>query len=378
MDLHKTCSRCLMDDTVSSIIFDENGVCNYCKKHDALLSLYSQDSDIRDATRKSLIEKIISSGKKKKYDCIVGISGGTDSTYALLQAVKLGLRPLAVFFDNGWSTETSVSNIKNAVQKLKVDLFTYVVDWEEFREIQIAFLKASVPCVEVPTDVAIMGTLYKLARQEKIKYILSGASFITEGIVPLEWSFIDGKYVKSVNKLFGKQHLKSYPGVSLVNVFVNTFFRRIRVVLFTNYFDYDKVKAREVLEKELGWKYYGGHHYENVYSRWAFGWYTVHKFGFDKRKVSLSGPMRMGKLTRLEAMKEISSEPEIGNEVTEYVIKKLQLTHEELENIMKSPNKSFHDYKTSYSLIKKFRFLLKLAIKINLITPVAFYKYFEK
>jgi N-acetyl sugar amidotransferase len=378
MNSHKTCSRCLMDDTVSSITFDENGVCNYCKKHDALLNLYSQDPQIRDARAKALIENIKSSGKNKRYDCIVGISGGTDSTYSLLLAVKLGLRPLAVFFDNGWSTETSVSNIKNAIEKLKVDLFTYVVNWEEFRELQVAFLKASVPCVEVPTDVAIMGTLYKLAKKEKVKYILSGASFITEGIVPIEWSFIDGTYVKSVNKLFGKQRLKSYPGVSLFSVFANTFFRRIRVVPFTNYFDYDKTKARVILENELGWKYYGGHHYENIYSHWAFGWYTLQKFGFDKRKVSLSGPLRMGKLTREDALAEISSEPAVGEEITEYVIKKLQLTPEEMQTILQSPIKSFHDYKTSYNLLKKFRFILKMAIKANLITPVAYYKYFDK
>lgn len=378
MTTHKTCSRCLMDDTVSSITFDENGVCNFCKKHDELIKHYPQDEPHREQTRKDLISRIKASGKNKRYDCIVGISGGTDSTYTLLLAKQEGLRPLAVFFDNGWSTETSVSNIKNAVQKLGVDLFTYVIDWEEFRELQVAFLKASVPCLEVPTDVAIMGTLYKLAIKEKIKYILSGASFITEGIVPIEWSFIDGRYVKNVNRLFTNQRLKSYPGVSLVKVFINTFIRRIRVVPFTNYYPYDKATARAILEKELGWKYYGGHHYENIYSHWAFGWYTVNKFGFDKRKVSLSGPMRMGRLTREEAVAELSKEPPVSPETKDYVIKKLQITQDDLDKIMHAPNKSFRDFKTSYPLIVKFGFLLKIAIRMHLITSVAYYKYFDK
>jgi N-acetyl sugar amidotransferase len=366
-----------MDDTVSSIKFDENGVCNYCKKHDALLKNYPQDEQDRNRLREELIANIKRSGKNKRYDCIVGISGGTDSTYTLLLAKQAGLRPLAVFFDNGWSTEISVSNIKNAVQKLGVDLFTYVVNWEEYRRLQVAFLKASVPCLDVPSDVAIMGTLYKLAIKEGVKYILSGASFITEGIVPIEWSYIDGMYVKTVNRKFTHQRLKSYPGVSLANVFINTFVRKIRVVPFTNFYSYDKAVARGILEKELGWKYYGGHHYENIYSHWAFGWYTPNKFGFDKRKVSLSGPVRSGKLSREAALAEISQEPPVSPEITEYVIKKLQITQEEFDGIMQAPNKSFKDYRTSYPLLMKFRFLLKAAVKMNLITSVAYYKYFD-
>jgi N-acetyl sugar amidotransferase len=373
----RVCTRCLMDSTVSSITFDENGVCNYCKKHDDLIKFYPRDELSREQMLTDLVSRIQKSGKGKRYDCIVGLSGGTDSTYTLLLAVRMGLRPLAVFFDNGWSTETSVSNIKNAIEKLGVDLFTYVVNWEEFRELQIAFLKASVPCVEVPTDVGIVGTLYKLARKEKTKFILSGASFITEGIVPIEWSFIDGTYVKTVNRIFNGQKLKSYPLASLSGVFFNTFFRRIKIIPFTNFLDYDKTEAKKVLENELGWRDYGGHHYENLYSHWAFGWYTFNKFGFDKRKVSLSAPIRMGRLSREEAQAEISKAPPVSPENTEYVIKKLQITKNELDEIMKAPNKSFKDYKTSYPLMMKFRFLIKLAIHMHLISPVANSKYFD-
>lgn len=373
----KVCVRCLMDDTASSVTFDEKGVCNYCHKHDHLLQFYPQEESLRRQRFEELIARIKNSAKNKRYDCIVGISGGTDSTYTLLTAVRAGLRPLAVFFDNGWSTEISVSNIKNAVEKLKVDLFTYVVNWEEFKALQVAFLKASVPCVEVPTDVAIMGTLYKLARQEGVKYILSGASFMTEGIVPIEWSYIDGTYVKSVSKLFSGKPLKTYPGVSLWSVFTHTFIRRIKVIPFTNYFHYTKAEARAELEKELGWRYYGGHHYENTYSHWAFGYYTFQKFGFDKRKVSLSGPLRMGTMTREEALREIQNPPPVAKEITEYCMKKLGLSEEAFQQIMQAPNKSFRDYKTSYHMIRRFKFFIKLAISLKLMTPVVYEKFFK-
>lgn len=373
----RVCKRCLMDETASSVKFDAEGVCNYCHSHDRLMLRYPQDERIRDQQFRALVERIKRSARGKRYDCIVGISGGTDSTYTLLAAVRAGLRPLAVFFDNGWSTEISVTNIKNAVEKLKVDLYTYVVNWEEFRALQVAFLKASVPCVEVPTDVAIMGTLYRLARKEGVKTILSGASFMTEGIVPVEWSYIDGVYVKSVNKLFGTGPLKTYPGVSLRSVFMNTFIRRIKVIPFTNYFHYTKAEARAELERELGWRYYGGHHYENIYSHWAFGYYTVCKFGFDKRKVSLSGPLRMGTMQREEALREIQHEPPVAPEITDYVLKKLGLSKEAFDQILSAPNKSFRDYRTSYNLIRKFKIFIKLAISLRLMTPVVYEKFFR-
>ena len=372
----RSCKRCLMDETASSVKFDEEGICNYCHKHDTLLKFYPQDETLRNEAFQALIRSIKERGKNKRYDCIVGISGGTDSTYTLLRAVQAGLRPLAVFFDNGWSTEISVSNIKNAVEKLQVDLYTYVVNWEEFRSLQLAFLKASVPCVEVPTDVAIMGTLYRLARKEKVHYILSGASFITEGIVPPEWSYIDGTYVKSINKKFGTRKLKTYPGVSLFSVFINTFVRRIQVIPFTNYLHYSKSAARALLEKELDWRYYGGHHYENVYSHWAFGFYTLQKFGFDKRKVSLSGPLRMNAISREQAVSEIAAPPPVDAEVTDYVLKKLNLSREEFDAIMQAPNRSFRDYRSSYTLIRRFRFLIRLAIRMRLMTPVVYEKFF--
>jgi N-acetyl sugar amidotransferase len=364
-----------MDTTVNGIQFDVNGVCNFCNSHDKLLEYYKQDEIIRKESFGKLIEQIKKTGKDQKYDCIVGISGGTDSTYTLYMAVKNGLRPLAVYFDNGWGSEIAVQNIKNATKKLNVDLFTYVVDWEEFRELQIAFLKASVPCVEVPTDVAISATLYNLAKKENVKYVLSGASFITEGTVPKDWSYIDGTYVKSVNKLFGKSKLISYPNLTIYQIFIYTFLNGIKQIPFTNFFYYDKNDARKILETELDWQYYGGHHYENIYSYWAFGWYTYHKFGIDKRKVSLSGPVRMGRLSKEVALKQISEPPPVNEDTTKYVIKKLGLSETEFEEIMNAPIKSFRDYKTSYNMILKFKFLIKFLTDRKILSPVVYEKF---
>ncbi len=372
----RICSRCILDTSVPKISFDMDGVCNYCHSHDELLKRYPQNEGTRSENFEKLLDKIRISGKGRRYDCIVGVSGGTDSTYTLYVAKKHGLRPLAVHFDNGWSSETSMKNIKLATRSLGIDLFTYVVDWEEFKRIQIAFLKASVPCIDIPTDIAISGTLFKMAAKEGVRYILNGMSFITEGTVPIEWSYIDGTYVKDVSRRFGAYPLKSYPTFTIYDAAYYTFVKRIVMVPFTNYFHYDKVEAKALLEKELDWRYYGGHHYENVYSQWAFGWYTVKKFGFDKRKVSLSGPVRMGRLSREKALAEVSSPPPVPDETTDYVIRKLGFSRDEFERIMKEPNRSFHDYKTSYPLLQRLRFVVEAAVRLGLVSPVVINKYY--
>jgi len=372
----KRCKRCLLDTTVPDIQFNQNGICNYCEKHNELAKHYDKYLTTDNKFIINQVEEIKKYGNGKQYDCIVGLSGGTDSTYILLVAKQMGLRPLAVFFDNGWSTETAVSNIKNAIDKLEVDLYTYVVDWEEFRDIQLSFLKASVPCIEVPTDIAISGVLYKIANEKGVKYILNGMSFRTEGTVPLDWSFIDGTYVKNIQKKFGTKKIKSYPLFTIFDMAYYTFVKKIKMVPLLNYLEYDKVKARKVLEDELNWKYYGGHHYENLYSAWAFGWYTNTKFNYDKRKVSLSGPVRTGTLLLEDAIKELEIKPNISDDLTNYVIKKLEIDHFQFERILKAKNKSFRDYKTSYNFILKLKFLIKFLVDKGFLSPVIYQKFF--
>jgi len=373
----RICTRCVCDTTIPNIQFDENGVCNFCKSHDLLLQYYQQDKARRQDKLSELITKIRGKGIGKKYDCIMGVSGGTDSTYALYLAKQLGLRPLAVHFDNGWDTDIATKNIENAVSILDIDFFTYTVDWEEFRNLQVAFLKASVPGIEVPTDVAIHGTLYKTAIANDIKYILGGQSFMTEGTVPREWSYMDGTYVKSVNKKYGRIPLRTYPNATIYQIAYNTFVRGIKQIPFLNYIQYNKKEAQQVLKKELGWTYYGGHHHENIYTKFSSAWYLKKKFSIDKRKISLSGPVRMGHISREEALEELGKEPPIEPELVEYCIKKLELSQQQFDDIMTLPLKAFHDYHTSYNMLQRFRFFVKLAVKMNIITPVLYEKYIE-
>jgi len=202
------CNRCILDTTVNDIWFDDNGECKYCKIHDEMEKVHPLGPEM-DTELKKVVETIKQKGKGKKYDCIVGLSGGRDSTYTLLTAVKLGLRPLAVHFDNSWNSDISVKNIKKACDKLNVELFTIVADWEEFKDLQIAFLKSSTPDADIPTDYAIYSTLYHVANKEGVKYILNGHSFRTEGTSPISWTYMDPLYVKSVYKKYGKRKKSS-------------------------------------------------------------------------------------------------------------------------------------------------------------------------
>lgn len=372
----RICSRCVSDTTIPSIRFDENGVCQFCKSHDRLAAQY-QDRHHVEKQLELLVQQIKAEGKSKRYDCIVGVSGGTDSSYTLHLVTSLGLRPLAVHFDNSWNTDQSVTNIKNLITALDVDLHTHVVDWEEFKDLQIAFLKASVPCIEAPTDVAIHAVLYQMAVEEGVRFILGGQSFMTEGTVPREWSYLDGTYIRSVHRRFGRARLRTYPNLSLKKIFHYTFVKRIRQIPFLNYFDYRKEDAKKFLSEKYGWADYGGHHYENIYSKFAFGWYLPVKFGIDKRKVSLSGPVRSGHLKREVALEMLKEKPRVDLELVDYVIQKLGLSKENFEDLLKQPNKCYRDYFTSESILKRFKFMVKMAVRMNLLPAVLYEKYFE-
>ena len=207
----KVCTRCLLDTTASDIWFDESGECKYCKIHNEMEKAHPLGPSLEKELQ-SIVNKIKKDGKGKPYDCIAGVSGGRDSTYTLLTAVKLGLRPLAVHFDNGWNSDISVKNIKKACETLHVDLFTIVADWEEFKDLQVSFLKSSTPDADIPTDYAIYSVLYHVANKEGIKYILNGHSYRTEGTCPISWTYMDPLYVSSVHKRFGKiKEFKSFP-----------------------------------------------------------------------------------------------------------------------------------------------------------------------
>ncbi|MEM7161450.1 MAG: N-acetyl sugar amidotransferase [Bacteroidota bacterium] len=352
------CTRCVMDSTDPLMRLDQEGVCQYCKIHDEMEAKYPLDA-IGKIEFDKIIEQIKKSGKGKKYDCIIGVSGGTDSTYQLHLAKKLGLRVLAVHFDNGWNSDIAVSNIKKATDALEYDLMTYVVDWEEFKDLQIAFLKASTPDSEIPTDLAIQSTLYRIAAEEGIKFIMNGHSFRTEGKVPIMWSYGDGKYLKAVHRIFGNRKLKTFPNYTIWNLFYYTYVKRIKQVRLLYYVPYNKPEIKKLITEKYGWVDYGGHHYESVYTRFYQGYILPRKFGIDKRKREYSALVRSGQMTRDEAFDKLKNEapmpPELAASDKEYVIKKLGLTTEEFEDIMRLPEKTFLDYPNYYSIIRKFR-----------------------
>lgn len=375
---HRICSRCILCTTIPDIKFDEKGVCNYCKIHDKFEEKYPLNEN-GEKKLKELINRIKLKGKNKKYDCVVGISGGTDSTYCLYLVKKMGLRPLAVHLDNGWDSQIAVDNMKKAVEKLGVDIKTIKVDWEEFRDLQIAFLKASVPDAEIPTDIAIYSILYRVAAEIGVHFVLNGHSFRTEGTAPISWTYMDGKYLESVYKRFGRnKKLKTFTNLKISHLFYYVFIKRIKEFRPLEYIDYDKVEEGKILHKELGWKYYGGHHYESIYTRFVVSHILMEKFNIDKRKVSLSAHIRSGKMTKKEALEILMEKPypdEKINEDKHYILEKLGLTKEEFDKIMSSPIQSFIDYPSYYKLIRKLRFFIKIACKLKLVPEILYEKY---
>ncbi len=374
--MSKICTRCILDTTVTDIWFDEKGECKYCKINDEMEKDHPLGPE-SDRKLKEIIEKIKKDGKGLQYDCIAGTSGGRDSTYTLLKAVELGLRPLAVHFDNGWNTEISVKNIKKTCEKLNIPLYTVVADWEEFKDLQVSFLKASTPDSDIPTDYAIYSVLFKVAAKEGVKYILNGHSFRTEGTSPISWTYMDGRYLKAVHRRFGKvRKIKSFPVLTLPRLLYYAFVKRIKDVRVLEYMDYNKKQVDKVLTEKLDWEYYGGHHHENVYTKFFQSYYLPKKFNIDKRKTELSALIRSGQITREEALREInSSHYQYDPTVVEYAINKLGLTKEEFDKIMNNPNKTHDDYPNYLPLIKAMKFPIKIATKLKLLPHILYLKY---
>lgn len=347
-----------MDSSDPLLRLNHLGICQYCTMQEQLERQYPLNESGHAAFLKA-IEQIKLAGRNRKYDCIIGVSGGTDSTYQLHLAKQHGLRVLAVHFDNGWNSDIAVKNIERVTQKLGFELTTYVVDWHEFRDLQLAFLKASTPDSEIPTDLAIQKILYKTASDEGVKYIMNGHSFRTEGKVPIMWSYGDGKYLKAVHKIFGTVPLKTFPNYTLMDLFYYSYIKGIKQFRFLYYVPYDKESTKKFLTEEYGWEDYGGHHYESVYTRFYQGYILPRKFGIDKRKREFSALIRSGQLTRDDALNRLSSEPPMPKDQATrdrtYLLKKFDMDEEEFERIMELPHKTFLDYPNYYSIIKRFR-----------------------
>ena len=351
---YRMCTRCVMDTTDSDIQFNQDGVCNHCRRYDEVAKERLFLDEAGQEKLKTLVDEIKTKGKNKKYDCIIGVSGGVDSTYAAYITKQLGLRPLAVHLDNGWDSELAVSNIKQALTALDIDLYTHGLDWEEFRDLQLSFLKASVPDIEVPTDHTISACLYETAVKEGVKYIISGGNVSTEAITPVKWAYghRDWKYMKSIHRRFGKIKLKNFAHYNLITLLYYIFIKRIKVICILNFLTYVKKDAMAILEKEFNWRPYSGKHHESVITRFLQTYILPRKFNIDKGKAHLSTLICSGQITREEALEELKDGSYISetaiNEEKEYVSSKFGLREEEFEEIMSLPIKSFKDYPSNF------------------------------
>jgi len=366
------CSKTVMDTTDPDIYFDELGISNhYYTYYSRVKNRIEQGADAK-IKLDAIIDQIKRVGKDQEYDCIIGVSGGTDSTYVAYKCKEFGLRPLAVHFDNGWNSELAVSNIEKTLNKLEISLITYVIDWQEFSDLQVSFLKSSTPDIEIPTDHAIFALLYEIAAKHNIKYIMNGMNFRTESIMPFAWSYghIDWKYIKSIHRKFGNTKLSAYPHFSFTKLLYYTFIKKIKYVSILNYIDFNKEEAQKFLADKLDWRDYGGKHHESVYTRIIQTYILPKKFNIDKRRAHLSNLILSGQITREEALKQLEKAPySIDNcqDDIEYLTKKLRLTINEFNEIMESPNKTFKDYPNNFTVYTIAKNIQEYLRKINFI-----------
>lgn len=346
---HKTCARCIMDTSDPEIVFDSEGICNHCKRYDARIAGEIPSASDRGRKLEALVAEIREQGLKKAYDCIIGVSGGVDSTMVAYKLKELGLRPLAVHLDNGWNSELAVSNIERTLKTLEIDLRTFVIDWEEFRSLQLAFFKSGVANIEVVTDHAILALLFKTASEEGVKYIISGANLATESVMPESWMYDsrDLKHIVAINKRFGKRSIRSLPRCSLGRYLYYVFIRRIKYIPLLNYIDYDKKAAKALIQTKLGWRDYGGKHYESIFTRFFQAYFLPVRFKIDKRRAHFSSLVLAGQMSRQEALAEMREplyHPDSQRSDVEFFKKKMRLSDETFDEIMELPKKTYRDY----------------------------------
>lgn len=368
----RVCTKCIYDERVNGITFDTDGVCNYCQQIDQLKLDYGTGTSKGDSRLAEIVQEIKNAGRKKEYDCVVGVSGGTDSSFMLKWALDNGLRPLAVHYDNTWNSAIATENIRKVTNALNVDLYTHVTDNKEADAIFKAFFKAGVAEIEASTDLALAETLYRAAAKYKVKYVLEGHSFIAEGITPVGRNYFDGKYIKSICKEFGPVKLKTYPLMTFSRFMYWTVFKRIKKIRPFWFMAYSKEEARELLEREYDWKYYGGHHLENRMTAFYHSYYLPNKFNTDLRNNTLSAQARSGYKSREEAWKEYNSEPLLEADLLEYFKKRLSLSDDEFDSIMKSPPRSWYEFPTYKKRFETLRPVFKILAKANLV-PMSFY-----
>lgn len=357
------CTRCIMDTTDPDIYFDENGVCNHCLKFEKILSKNWFPNEQGKEKLDAIVKKIKSDGRKNKYDCVIGLSGGVDSSYLayILKKLYPDLRILAIHIDGGWNSELAVHNIENIVKILDIDLYTGVVPWEEMKDLQLAYFKSQLANQDVPQDHAFFATLYEVANKHNIKYFLSGGNLATESILPSSWGYnaMDATQLKAIHKKFGKIKLKNYTTVSFLKKYIYyPLVKKFQIIRPLDFLPYNKDEAKRIITEKINWRDYGGKHHESKFTKFFQAHWLPEKFGFDKRKAHLSSLIVSGQISRGEALLEMEKplydETEL-KEDKEFLAKKMGLTLAEFNEIMNQPNKTFRDYPSDYEFEQKMR-----------------------
>ncbi len=349
-----------MDTTDPNIHFDENGVCDHCHDFENNVKPNWHTDDKGTYELEKIITKIKGKGINKEFDCILGLSGGVDSSYLLHLAVKeFGLRPLVFHVDGGWNSELAVHNINVMIDKLGLDLYTEVINWEEMKDFQLAFFKSGVPHLDIPQDHAFVATLYYFAEKHKIKYILNGGNFSTECVqYPMEWFYYgtDMSQINDIRKRFGTISMDTYPFSSIYRhkIYLK-YIKGVHVVKPLNYRPFIKEKALKLLEKEYGWKPYPQKHFESRFTKFYEGYWLPERFGYDTRKVQLSSLILTGQMTREEALAILSKpayNPETIVDEFNYIATKLGISSEELRRYFEMPKKFYWDYKNQQNIFR--------------------------
>lgn len=355
---HQICTVCVMDTSDTRIKFDENGVCDHTIDYQQNTAPNWHTDDRGKAELQKIIDKIKLDGKGRDFDCLLGLSGGVDSSYMLHIAVKeFGLRPLVFHVDGGWNSELAVHNINMMIDKLGLDLYTEVINWEEMRDFQLAFFKSGLPHIDVPQDHAFVATLYKFADKYNIKYIMNGGNISTECVRnPMEFLYYgtDMVHLNDIRKQFSTNPMKTYPFSSIFrHKFYLRYIKGVEVVKPLNYRPYIKTVALEMLEKEYGWKPYPQKHFESRFTKFYEGYWLPERFGFDTRRVQYSSLIHTGQMTReeaLDALKKPAYNPDTIEDEFNYIATKLGITPKELRGYFIMPKKFYWDYKNSETI----------------------------
>jgi N-acetyl sugar amidotransferase len=363
---YQQCSISVMDTIADpNITFDEKGICNYYYEYLEAEKQFVKKGEEGERCLEEAINKIKSDGKGKKYDCILGVSGGVDSSYLAYLSKQHGLRVLCVHFDNGWNSELAVENIQNIIAKCGFDLITYVIDWEEFKDIQLSYFKANVVDIEAVTDIAIFSALDKICLENKIKHILDGNNIVTEFTLPKAWYFKNHANLRHIHKTFGSLKLKSYPLMSPIRRRIIAKKKPFRTWRFLDYIDYDKRKVKQEIINKLGWRDYGGKHYESVFTRFYQGYILPNKFNIDKRKAHLSNLIFSGQISKKQASEELAKPiyPEhLLKTDLEFVIKKLGFDENEFKQYMSAGVVSHKSYDHGISIFDEYPALSPLKV----------------